>query len=253
MLLEISGLTKTFGGLNAVNDFDVNVADGEIVGLIGPNGAGKSTVFNLITGVLPVTSGTIMFRDKDITRKLPDRVAALGIGRTFQLNPLFPDFTVLENVTSSFELHPHSNLLQVFFNTKTYKRNEAFIEERAHEIIKLVGLEKVEHESAKNLAHGHQKMLGVARALATKPTLLLLDEPLAGMNPSEIDSSLNAIRSMRDNGITVLIVEHNMQILNLCDRVAVISFGKKITEGLPSEVRANTEVISAYFGTDYVC
>jgi branched-chain amino acid transport system ATP-binding protein len=253
MLLEIEHLTKRFGGLAAVADFDINVAEGEIVGLIGPNGAGKSTVFNLITGVLPVTSGRILFDGTDITRRVPDQVAKLGIGRTFQLNPLFPDFTVLENVTSSFELHPRSSLLDIFFGTRKYRRNEAFIEEKAYEILELVGLSHESGELACNLAHGHQKMLGVARALATKPRLLLLDEPLAGMNPGEIQYSLEAIRGMRANGITVLIVEHNMQILNLCDRVVVISFGKKITEGVPAEVRANAEVISAYFGTDYVC
>jgi branched-chain amino acid transport system ATP-binding protein len=253
MLLEIRGLTKRFGGLKAVSDFDIHVDEGEIVGLIGPNGAGKSTVFNLITGVLPVTNGTIMFNGKDITRAQPHEVAQLGIGRTFQLNPLFHEFTVLENVTSSFELHPHSGLGDIFFNSRTYRRNEAFIQGKAHEILELVGLSKEANEFAKNLAHGHQKMLGVARALATKPTLLLLDEPLAGMNPSEIQYSLDAIRGMRDNGITVLIVEHNMQILSLCDRVVVISFGEKICEGLPAEVRANEEVISAYFGADYVC
>ncbi len=180
-------------------------------------------------------------------------MAALGIGRTFQLNPLFADFTVLENVTSSFELHPHSSLVDIFFNTRKYRRNEAFVQEKAHEILGLLGIAHEADELARNLAHGHQKMLGVARALATKPTLLLLDEPLAGMNPEEIQHSLDAIRGMRDNGITVLIVEHNMQILNLCDRVVVISFGQKICEGLPDEVRANTEVISAYFGADYVC
>lgn len=253
MLLEISRLTKRFGGLKAVSEFDISVGEGEIVGLIGPNGAGKSTVFNLITGVLPVTSGTVMFRDKDITRKQPHQVAALGVGRTFQLNPLFPGFTVLENVTSSFYLHPRSSLADTFFNTRKYRRNEAFIQEKAHEILEVVGLSKEANDLAGNLAHGHQKMLGVARALATKPTLLLLDEPLAGMNPSEIQHSLDAIKGMRDNGITVLIVEHNMQILNLCDRVVVISFGQKICEGLPQEVRANQEVISAYFGADYVC
>ena len=253
MLLETSGLTKRFGGLKAVSDFDIQVAEGEILGLIGPNGAGKSTVFNLITGVLPVTSGTVKFRDMDITRKQPHQVAAMGIGRTFQLNPLFPDFTVLQNVTSSFYLHPRSSLVDVFFNTRKYRRNESFIQEKALEILELVGLSREANDLARNLAHGHQKMLGVARALATKPTLLLLDEPLAGMNPSEIQYSLDAIRGMRDNGITVLIVEHNMQILSLCDRVVVISFGQKICEGSPGEVRANSEVISAYFGADYVC
>jgi branched-chain amino acid transport system ATP-binding protein len=253
MLLDAKGVTKVFGGLKAVSDFDIEVAEGEIVGLIGPNGAGKSTLFNLITGVLPVTSGTVRFRDHDITHKQPDKVAALGIGRTFQLNPLFHEFTVLENVTSSFELHPRSSMADIFFNTKKYRQNEAFIEEMAHQILEIVGLAPEANELARNLAHGHQKMLGVARALATRPTLLLLDEPLAGMNPSEIQHSLDAIRGMRDNGITVLIVEHNMQILSLCDRVVVISFGQKICEGLPEEVRANQEVISAYFGADYVC
>jgi len=253
MLLETKGLTKRFGGLVAVKDFDIQVAEGEIVGLIGPNGAGKSTVFNLITGVFPVTSGRVLFDGRDITGKQPEQVARLGIGRTFQLNPLFHEFTVLENVTSSFELHPHSSLFDIFFNTRKYRRNEAFIAERAHEILHVVGLERVADELAKNLPHGHQKMLGVARALATRPRLLLLDEPLSGMNPSEIDTSLEAIRSMRDHGITILIVEHNMQILRLCDRVVVISFGQKICEGSPAEVRANEEVISAYFGADYVC
>jgi branched-chain amino acid transport system ATP-binding protein len=253
MLLEVRGLEKQFGGLKAVSRFDIDVAEGEIVGLIGPNGAGKSTVFNLITGVIRPSAGTITFRDEDITNKSPEHVAALGVGRTFQLNPLFPDFTVLENVTSSFELHPHSSLVDIFFNTRAYRRNEAFIQGKAHEILGLLGIAHEADELARNLAHGHQKMLGVARALATKPTLLLLDEPLAGMNPEEIEHSLDAIRGMRDNGITVLIVEHNMQILNLCDRVVVISFGQKICEGLPDEVRANTEVISAYFGADYVC
>jgi branched-chain amino acid transport system ATP-binding protein len=253
MLLEVRGLDKQFGGLKAVNNFDIDVAEGEIVGLIGPNGAGKSTVFNLITGVLSPTDGTVAFRGDDITRKSPEHVAKLGIGRTFQLNPLFSDFTVLENVTSSFELHPHSSLADIFFNTRKYRRNEEFIQEKAHEILKLLGIAHEADELARNLAHGHQKMLGVARALATKPTLLLLDEPLAGMNPEEIRHTLDAIRGMRDNGITVLIVEHNMQILSLCDRVVVISFGQKVCEGLPAEVRSNQEVISAYFGADYVC
>jgi len=252
-MLEVRGLTKQFGGLKAVSNFDIDVKEGEIVGLIGPNGAGKSTVFNLITGVLPVTSGSIKFGDVDITRTQPAKVAKMGIGRTFQLNPLFAEFTVLENVSSSFYLHPHSSFFDIFFNTPKYRRNEKFVKEKAYEILEIVGIAHEADELARNLAHGHQKMLGVARALATKPTFLMLDEPLAGMNPSEIQHSLDAIRGMRDNGMTVLIVEHNMQILNLCDRVVVISFGQKICEGLPQEVQANQEVISAYFGADYVC
>jgi branched-chain amino acid transport system ATP-binding protein len=251
MLLEVSGLTKHFGGLAAVSLLDFHVNKGEILGLIGPNGAGKTTVFNLITGVFPPTRGRVVFDGVDITRKKPHQVAKLGIGRTFQLNPLFGDFTVLENISASFHLHPKSSLLDIYFNTATYRRNEAYILEQSLEIAKLVGLDRVKDELAKNLPHGYQKMLGMARALATRPKLLLLDEPIAGMNPDEIDSALTNIRNTRQQGVTILIVEHNMQILDLCDRVVVISFGQKITEGLPQEVRANEEVIKAYFGDEH--
>jgi branched-chain amino acid transport system ATP-binding protein len=251
VFLEIKGLTKHFGGLAAVVQFDMYVHKGEIVGLIGPNGAGKTTVFNLINGVFPPTRGQVVFDGTEITGKKPHKVAELGIGRTFQLNPLFRDFTVLENVSGSFHLHPRSSLLDIYFNTSTYRRNEAYILEQSLEILRLVGLDKVKDELAKNLPHGYQKMLGVARALATRPKLLLLDEPLAGMNPSEIDFTLMNIRKTQQQGVTILIVEHNMQILDLCDRVVVISFGQKICEGLPREVRENKDVISAYFGGEH--
>jgi branched-chain amino acid transport system ATP-binding protein len=251
MLLEVSGLTKHFGGLAAVSQLDFHVNKGEILGLIGPNGAGKTTVFNLITGVFPPTRGRVVFDGVDITHKKPHQVAKLGIGRTFQLNPLFGDFTVLENISASFHLHPKSSLLDIYFNTATYRRNEAYILEQSLEIAKLVGLDRVKYELAKNLPHGYQKMLGMARALATRPKLLLLDEPIAGMNPDEIDSALKNIKKTQEQGVTILIVEHNMQILALCDRVVVISFGQKITEGLPQEVRANEEVIKAYFGDEH--
>lgn len=218
------------------------------MGLIGPNGAGKSTLFNLITGVFPPTGGQVVFEGKDITRKKPHQVAELGMGRTFQLNPLFGDFTVLENVSASFHLRPKSSLFDIYFNTPRYRRNEAHILDQSLEILKLAGIEHVKDEPAKNLPHGYQKMLGVARALATRPKLLLLDEPLGGMNPSEIDFALNSIRKTREEGMTILIVEHNMQVLDLCDRVVVISFGQKICEGLPKEIRENEQVIQAYFG-----
>lgn len=251
MLLEVSGLTKYFGGLAAVSQLDMHVNEGEIAGLIGPNGAGKTTVFNLITGVFKPTKGKVTFGGSNITGQKPHQVARLGIGRTFQLNPLFANFTVLQNVSASFHLHPSSSLLDTYFNTKTYRRNEAYILEQSLEILKLVGLEKVKYELAKNLPHGYQKMLGIARALATRPKLLLLDEPIAGMNPDEIDFTLTNIRKTQQQGVTFLIVEHNMQILDLCDRVVVISFGHKITEGLPEEVRQNKEVIQAYFGDEH--
>jgi branched-chain amino acid transport system ATP-binding protein len=249
-LLETKGLTKQFGGLLAVSDFDMYIDQGEIVGLIGPNGAGKSTIFNLITGIFPVTRGQVLFSGKDITGKKPHQVAALGIGRTFQLNPLFGDFTVLQNITASFHLHPRSSLPDIFFNTPKYRRNEAYILEQSLKILQVVGLDHAKNELAKNLPHGYQKMLGVARALATQPKLLLLDEPLGGMNPSEIDFTLNAIKKLQQQGMTILIVEHNMQILNLCGRVVVIDFGQKICEGCPSDVRENKQVIAAYFGDE---
>jgi branched-chain amino acid transport system ATP-binding protein len=235
----------------AVSDFDMYVNQGEIVGLIGPNGAGKSTLFNLITGIFAATRGQVLFNGKNITGKKPHQVAALGIGRTFQLNPLFGDFTVLQNVSASFYLHPKSSLLGIYFNTPTYRHNEAYILKQALDILRVVGLDHVKEELAKNLPHGYQKMLGVARALATQPTLLLLDEPLGGMNPSEIDFTLKAIKKLKQQGMTILIVEHNMQILDFCERVIVIDFGQKICEGLPKEIKENKQVIAAYFGGEH--
>jgi branched-chain amino acid transport system ATP-binding protein len=251
MILETSGLTKFFGGLAAVSQFDMYVNKGEIVGLIGPNGAGKTTVYNLVTGVIQPTEGKVIYNGVDVTGVKPHKIAELGIGRTFQLNPLFANFTVLENVVASFYLRPRSSLWDAFFNTPTYRRNEADILDQSLEILKLVGLDKVKDKLAKNLPHGYQKMLGIARALAVKPKLLLLDEPIAGMNPTEIDSTMTALKKTRQQGVTILLVEHNMGIMALCDRVIVISFGHKIAEGLPKEVRKNKEVIQAYFGGEY--
>jgi branched-chain amino acid transport system ATP-binding protein len=252
MILEVSGLTKNFGGLAAIRGFDITAKEGEIVGLIGPNGAGKSTLFNLITGVIRPTSGKVVFEGRDVTGKRPHEIAELGIGRTFQLNPLFADFTVLQNVVASFQARPRSSLVNTFFNTATYRRNEAYILEQSLEILDMVGLYKVKDELAKNQPHGFQKMLGVARALAIKPKLLLLDEPIAGMNADEIEHTMKAVKNTRQRGVTIVLVEHNMQILDLCDRVVVISFGQKICEGLPKEVREDKEVIRAYFGGEHV-
>lgn len=248
MLLETKGLTKRFGGLTVMNNLDLTLNEGEILGLLGPNGAGKSTFFNLVTGVLMPTSGTITYDGNDITKKRPHQVAKLGIGRTFQLNPLFGDFTVFENVESSHYLHPHSSAFDVLFNTRKCRENSKIIYESTEEILSFIGLDHVKDELAKNLPHGYQKLLGVARALATKPRVLLLDEPLGGMNPEEIYTSIDAISKMRDQGITILIVEHNMQILSILDRVTVISFGEKIFEGTPQQVREDDTVIETYFG-----
>lgn len=247
-LLETSGLTKRFGGLTVMHDLDFRIGEGEIKGFLGPNGAGKSTFFNLITGVHTPSSGHIFYAGREITKAKPHQVAAMGIGRTFQLNPLFGDFTVAENIATAYHLRPHSTVAQAFFGTKTYHENEKYIAESTDEIIEFLGLGHVRNELAKNLPHGYQKILGVARALATKPKLLLLDEPLGGMNPEEIAFSIQAIAKMRDKGITVLVVEHNMQILEILDSVTVISFGEKIFEGTPEGMRNDPTVISTYFG-----
>ena len=196
-LLETSGLTKRFGGLTVMNDLDFSMEEGEIKGFLGPNGAGKSTFFNLITGVLTPSSGHIFYAGKEITKSKPHQVAKMGIGRTFQLNPLFGEFTVFENVTAAYHLRPHSTVPQVFFNTKTYRQNEEYIAKSADEVLEFLGLQHVRNELAKNLPHGYQKILGVARALATKPKLLLLDEPLGGMNPEEIAFSIDAISLLK--------------------------------------------------------
>lgn len=251
MLLEISGLTKYFGGLAAIHRLDMYVTEGEIAGLIGPNGAGKTTLFNLVTGFLRPTRGRIIFDGKDITGRKPHLIATLGISRTFQLNPLFADFTVLENVAASFHLRPRSSLLDAYFNTATYRRNEAYILDQSLAILQLVGLDKVKDELAKNLPHGYQKMLGMARALAVKPKLLLLDEPIAGMSLGEINFTRTAIEKTRQQGVTILLVEHNMEIMSLCDRIIVINFGQKIAEGSIEEVRNNKEVLQAYFGSGH--
>jgi branched-chain amino acid transport system ATP-binding protein len=252
MLLEIEGLTKHFGGLAAVSQVDMRVKKGEIVGLIGPNGAGKTTLFNLISGFLRPTSGKVLFDGHDITGKKPHAITKMGIGRTFQIASLFPDFTVLENVVASFYLYPKSGFWQAVFNTPAYRKKEEYILKQAGEILQFVGLDKVKDEIAKNLPHGYQKVLGVARSLAVKPKLLLLDEPIAGMTPDEIDFSLGVFKKIRKQKITILLVEHNMEIMGLCERIIVLNFGNKIAEGSSEEVRQNEEVIQAYFGSEHV-
>lgn len=249
LLLQTRDLCKSFGGLQAISNVSIAVEAGEMVGIIGPNGAGKSTLFNLITGNLKPTSGGIEFMGGSIAGKSPHAIAGIGIGRTFQLNPLFADFSVLENVEASFFLKPKSSLVSTFFNLPSYRRNEAIVTEKAHEIIDLLGLSGIRHELAKNLPQGHQKLLGIARALATQPKLLLLDEPLGGLSRAEIEFTIEVLKMLKASGITILLVEHNMVVMDIVDRIYVINFGCQIASGKMEELRQNPAVIEAYLGT----
>jgi branched-chain amino acid transport system ATP-binding protein len=250
-LLELRAVTKYFGGLAAVQSLDLEVMEGEIMGLIGPNGAGKTTVFNLVSGVLKPTRGTVVFERKDITRLKANKVAKRGLVRTFQANTLFPDFTVIDNVLLGCHLHTRIGLLQDLVNTPSIRKKRDQTFEKAADMVKFVGLENYRMETAKNLSHGHQRALGVCIALAADPKLLMLDEPVTGMNVEEKETMMELISRIRERGITVLVVEHDMRVvMGLCDRIAVLNFGTKIAQGTPEEIRENQDVIEAYLGAD---
>jgi branched-chain amino acid transport system ATP-binding protein len=250
-ILELSGVTKFFGGLAAVNDVSLSVSEGEIVGIIGPNGAGKTTVFNLVSSVYKLTHGTVKFKNEDITNLKPHRVAAKGLVRTFQANVLFKNFTVLENVLVGCQLQVETGLFMDLFNIRTVRAQREKIQALADNVIEFVGLKDNRDELAQNLAHGHQRMLGIGIAMASHPQLIMLDEPVSGMNNEEKSEMMALIRKIRDRGITVLLVEHDMRVvMGLCDRVAVLNFGTKIAVGVPEEIQNNASVIEAYLGAD---
>ena len=252
MLLRTSNLTKRFGGLSAVSGVDICVEEGQIVGLIGPNGAGKTTLINLVSGFLRPTTGSVFFDGRDVTGKKPHLLARMGIGRTFQITPIFGEFTAFKNIVASFYLSADRSLVGSLFNTSAYRKKESSIDDLAEESLRLVGLTGVRNELARNLPHGYQRVLDLAMALAIKPKLLLLDEPVSGMSQDEIELALNAIRKVHAQGTTVLLVEHNISIvMGLCDHIVVIDYGCKIAEGSPDEVRKDEHVIRAYFGGDY--
>lgn len=252
-ILNIENLTKRFGGLKAVDGVSFKVEKGEIFGLIGPNGAGKSTTLNMIDGSLSSSGGKIVYNGQDITRKAPYKRAAAGIARVFQRDVLFSSFSILENVMIGCHLQTKNGIRDAFFPwSRSAGRKERELRKRAMDLLKLVGLEELYNSRAVNLPHGNQRVLGLLIAMATEADLMLLDEPLTGMNAREIAEMMELIKRMRDEmGKTVLIVEHNMKaVIGLCDRTAVLDYGKKISEGSPKEVIENPVVIEAYLGVE---
>lgn len=248
-ILELVGLRKQFGELVAVDDIELSIEEGEIRGLIGPNGSGKTTLFNLITGFIRPTRGKVIWQGHDITAQSPHAIAKKGLARTFQLTTLFKDMTALENVVIACHLHTETRLSQQFLRTARTRNKERAIEEKAMGLLETMGIADVKDEIAGELPHGHQRALGIAIALATEPKLLLLDEPVTGMNPIETRETMDRIRMLRDHGITILLVEHDMKaVMTTCEKITVMNFGKKIAEGIPEEVSKHEEVIEAYLG-----
>ena len=251
-ILQTEALAKSFLGLKALQDFSITVNAKEILGLIGPNGAGKTTCFNVLTGFLIPTAGRIYFQGQDITGRRPAQIARLGLARTFQNIRVFNSLSVLDNIMAAAQLRTHFSVGELFLSAPSFLRKEAEVQQRADELLNLLGLSDYADRAAASLPYAHQRRLEIARALATEPQLLLLDEPAAGMNPAESDNLHQLILDLRNRfHLTILLVEHDMRlVMNLCERIIVLNYGKIIAAGKPEAVRVDPQVIAAYLGAD---
>lgn len=251
-ILRINNLTKKFGGITAVNKVSLEVSEGDIFGIIGPNGAGKTTIFNLITGIYPPTNGNIILNEEDITGQMAHAISKKGVARTFQNIKLFDSLTVYDNILTASQNQTEYGLTSAFLKTKKVKEKEMFLKEKTKTVLSSMKLDEIEKITAGNLPYGEQRRLEIARALATNPKLLLLDEPAAGMNENESKELVELLKEIKkDYSLTIIIIDHHMDvIMGVCNKIAVLNFGTKIALGTPDEIQNNSDVIEAYLGVE---